>query len=119
MYTEKWYQKHGSLNKLKIKLNAVLKVESAGIIRLSQGDCVEKCEGKWHGSEKQFNPITTIFDTFTNPSSSKYAFIGAGKAEIIFMNDFKWLPEMIYLQGFLNLSEEQNVHLAVPKSHFA
>ena len=86
------------------------------IILFSQGDCVEKYEGKWYDSVKQLlrninpyvfaaalrdlltngrgkgrnvviygpensvktsilNPITTIF--FTNPSSSRYAFVGA------------------------------------------
>ena len=132
------------------------------IIRFSQGDCVEKCEGKWYDSAKQLlrnnninvyvfaaalrdlltngrgkgrniiiygpansgktsilNPITTIFDAFTNPSSSKYAFVGAEKAEVIFMNDLRWSPDMISWQEFLNLLEGQNVHLAAPKSHFA
>ena len=34
------------------------------------------------------------------------------------MNDFRWSPEMIPWQEFLNLLEGQNVHLAAPKSHF-
>ena len=127
-------------------------------MRFSQGDCVEKCEGKWYDFAKQLlrnnninvyvftaalrdlltngrgkgrniiiygpansgktsilNPITTIFDAFTNPFSSKYAFVGAEKAEVILMNDLRWSP----WQEFLNLLEGQNVHLEAPKSHFA
>lgn len=71
------------------------------------------------GKTSILNPLNTIFDTFTNPASSKYAFVGVEKAEVIFMNDFRWSPEMIPWQEFLNLLEGQNVHLAAPKSHFA
>ena len=65
------------------------------------------------------NPITTIFDAFTNPSNSKYAFVGADKAEFIFMNDLRWSPDMISWQEFLNLLKGQNVYLAAPSFHFA
>ena len=71
------------------------------------------------GKTSILNPITTIFDAFTNPSSSKYAFVGAEKAEVIFMNDLRWSPDMISWQEFLNLLKGQNVHLAAPKSDFA
>ena len=71
------------------------------------------------GKTSILNPITTIFDAFTNPSSSKYAFVGAEKAEVIFMNDLRWSPDMISWQEFLNLLKGQNVHLAAPKSHFS
>ena len=47
------------------------------------------------GKTSILNPITTIFDVFTNPCSSKYAFVGAEKAEVIFMNDLQWSPDMI------------------------
>ena len=69
------------------------------------------------GKTSILNPITTIFDVFTNPS--KYAFVGAEKAEVIFVNDLRWSPDMISWQEFLNLLEGQIVHLAAPKSHFS
>ena len=71
------------------------------------------------GKTTILNPITAIFDAFTNPFSSKYAFVGAEKAEVIFMNDLRWSPDMISWREFLNLLEGQNVHLVAPKSHFA
>ena len=71
------------------------------------------------GKTSILNAITTIFDVFTNPCSSKYAFVGAEKAEVIFMKDLQWSPDMISWQVFLNLLDGQNVHLAAPKSHFS
>ena len=65
------------------------------------------------------NPITIVFNAFTNPSSSKYAFVGAEKSEVIFMNDLRWSPDMISWQEFLNFLEGQDVHLAAPKSHIS
>ena len=49
------------------------------------------------------NPLTEIYDTFLNLSSSKYAFVGAENKEFI----------------FLNLLEGQSVHLGAPKPHYA
>ena len=66
------------------------------------------------GKTPILNAITTIFDSFANPSSSKYAFVGAEKAEVIFMNDLQWSPDLISWQEFLNLLEGQNVNLASP-----
>ena len=65
------------------------------------------------------NPFTVIYDTFLNPSSSKYAFVGAENKELIFLNDLRWSQEMIAWQEFLNLLEGQSVHLAAPKTHYA
>ena len=150
------------LEQAKNKIKRSSESRISRIIRFSQGDCVEKCQGKWYDSVKQLlrnnninayvfaaalrdlltkrrgkgrniiiygptnsgkttilNPITAIFDAFTNPSSSKYAFVGAEKVEVIFMSDLRWSPDMISWQEFLNLLESQNVHLAAPKSHFA
>ena len=65
------------------------------------------------------NPFTEIYDTFLNPSSSKYAFVGAENKELMFLNDLRWSQEMIPWQEFLNLLEGQSVHLASPKTHYA
>ena len=35
------------------------------------------------------NPLNTIFDTFTNPSSCKYAFVGVEKKELMLLNDLR------------------------------
>ena len=35
------------------------------------------------------SPLQKIFNTFSNPANGKYAWLGAQKAEIIFLNDFR------------------------------
>ena len=65
------------------------------------------------------NPHTKIYDTFLNPSSSKYAFVGAENKELIFLNDLRWNQEIIPWQEFSNLLEGQSVHLAAPKIQYA
>ena len=65
------------------------------------------------------DPLTEIYDTFVNPSSCKYAFVGAENKELIFLKDLRWSQEMIPWQEFLNLLEGQSVHLAAPKTHYA
>ena len=65
------------------------------------------------------NPFTAIFDAFTNACSSKYAFVGAERTEVIFINDFRWFSDIISWQEFLNLLKGENVNLAAPKFHIA
>ena len=64
-------------------------------------------------------PLTMIYNTFTNPSNDKYAWIGAEKAEVIFLNDFRWSPDMIAWKELLLLLEGQTVHLPAPKNHYS
>ena len=61
-------------------------------------------------------PLTEIYNTFLNPSSSKHAFVGSDNKELIFLNDLKWNQEMIPWQEFLNLLGDQSVHLAAKKA---
>ena len=35
-------------------------------------------------------PLEIIFKTFSNPANDKYGWVGAGKAEVIFLNHFCW-----------------------------
>ena len=65
------------------------------------------------------NPLNKIFSTFTNPATTSYAWVGAELAEVIFLNDFRWTPEILAWKDFLLLLEGQTLHLATPKSHFA
>ena len=65
------------------------------------------------------NPLNTIFKTFTNPATGTFAWVGAEKAEVIFLNDFRWSPQVLPWQDLLLLLEGQLVHLPAPKSHFA
>ena len=65
------------------------------------------------------NSLTEIYDTFLNPSSSKYAFARADNKELIFLNDLRWSQEMIPWQELFNLLEGQSVYLGAPKTHYA
>jgi len=40
-------------------------------------------------------PLTTIFNTFSNPATTSYAWIGAEAAEVILLNDFRWSTQVI------------------------
>ena len=35
-----------------------------------------------------FNPLREIYETFTNPATGTFAWVGAELAEVIFLNDF-------------------------------
>ena len=40
-------------------------------------------------------PLQLIYKTFRNPANDKYAWLGSEKADVIFLNDFRWSSEMI------------------------
>ena len=65
------------------------------------------------------NPLNKIFNTFANPSSASYAFVGIHDKEVAFLNDLRWNPTMLPWQDFLNLLEGQSVHLPTPKTHYS
>jgi len=65
------------------------------------------------------NPLNVFYNTFSNPASTSCAWVGAEKAEILFLNDFRWTPAVIQWHDFLLLLEGQLVHLPAPKSHYA
>lgn len=65
------------------------------------------------------NPLTSIYNTFCNPATGSFAWIGVEKAECIFLNDFRWSPQVIPWQDLLLLLEGQVVHFPAPKTHFA
>ena len=46
-----------------------------------------------------------IFNCFTNPAQSKYAWAGLYEAEVAYINDFRWSKELIAWQEPLNLLE--------------
>ena len=69
-------------------------------------DLLEKGRGKYRnimiagvancGKTFLLNPLNKIFNTFSNPASTRFAWVGAEKAECIFLNDFRWSPSVIY-----------------------
>lgn len=65
------------------------------------------------------NPLTSIYKTFCNPATGSFAWIGVEKAECIFLNDFRWSPQLIPWQDLLLLLEGHVVHFPAPKTHFS
>ena len=66
-----------------------------------------------------FRPLELLFNTFSNPAADKYAWVGADKKEIIWLNDFHWTRELIEWKSLLLLLEGDRVNLPAPKNHFA
>lgn len=64
-------------------------------------------------------PLNVLYKTFTNPASTSFAWVGAESSEVIFLNDFRWSPQVIAWHDFLLLLEGQKVHLAAPKTHYS
>ena len=92
-------------------------------------ELLEKGRGKYRnimivgvancGKTFLLNPLNVIFNTFSNPASTSFAWVGAEKAECIFLNDFRWSPSIIQWHDFLLLLEGQLVHLPAQKTHYA
>ena len=40
-------------------------------------------------------PLTLIYNSFCNPASTSFAWVGAETGEIIFLNDFRWSPQIM------------------------
>lgn len=104
-----------------------------GVSKRNFGDAVktllEQGRGKYRnimitgpancGKTFLLDPLNKIYETFTNPATTTFAWVGADKAEVIFLNDFRWTSKIIPWHDLLLLLEGQLVHLPAPKSHFA
>ena len=47
------------------------------------------------GKTLLLNPLTLIFNTFCFPACGSFAWVGFQNAECIFLNDFRWSPQVI------------------------
>ena len=63
------------------------------------------------GKTFPLNPLTHIYNTF-------FAWLGAEAAEVLFLNDFRWSPNIIPWHDLLLLLEGHEVHLPAPKTHY-
>ena len=108
-------------------------LENIGILPASFGNEIQELLRKGHGKYRNIiltglancgktfllNPLNSIYKTFTNPASTSFVWVGAEQAEVVFLNDFRWSPQIIAWHDFLLVLEGQLVHLPAPKSHFA
>ena len=91
-------------------------------------DLLDKGRGKYRnlylkgpsncGKTFLLNPLTHIYNTFCNPASTTFAWVGAEAAEVLFLNDFRWSPNIIPWHDLLLLLEGHEVHLPAPKTHY-
>lgn len=65
-----------------------------------------------------FNPLRKVYEAFSNPATGSFAWVGVEKAEVIFLNDFRWSQQLIPWHDLLLLLEGQEVHFQAPKTHF-
>ena len=65
------------------------------------------------------NPLNAIYDTFSNPATTSFAWVGVENCEIIFLNDFRWCGQIIPWHNLLLLLEGQIVRFPAPKTHYA
>ena len=65
------------------------------------------------------NLLNSVFKSFCNPATTTFAWVGTESAEVIFLNDFRWCPQIIPWHDLLLLLEGQKVHLPAPKTHFS
>jgi len=108
-----------------LEQNGIRKEAFANAIK----DLLEKGRSKFRNlmicgpanSAKTFmlSPLTSIYKTFSNPACTSFAWVGAQEAECIFLNDFRWSPQVIQWHDFLLMLEGQLVHLPAPKTHYA
>lgn len=63
-------------------------------------------------------PLCVMFkeDLFENPANHKYGWIGAEKANLMMLQDFRWSSDLISWKDFLLLLEGENVKLPTPKN---
>ena len=69
--------------------------------------------------EKHLNSLTEVFKCFVFPASGTFAWVGAEKADVIFLNDLRRNDKLIPCADSLNLSEGLPIHIQAPKTHFA
>lgn len=64
------------------------------------------------------SPLKRIFNAFCNPATGSFAWVGAEEAEILFLNDFRWSPNIIAWADLLQALEGDVVHLPAPKNFY-
>ena len=99
--------------------------EFVGAVRL----LLEKGRGKYRnilvtgpsncGKSFILNQLCEIYDTFCNPASTSFAWVGVENSEVIFLNDFRWSAQIIPWHNLLLLLEGAVVHFPAPKTHYA
>lgn len=70
------------------------------------------------GKSFLLTPLQLVYNTFSNPSNTKYAWVTLEGKEVALLNDFRWSQECIDWKDFLLLLEGDTVNLPRPKNSF-
>ena len=57
------------------------------------------------GKSFLLNPLKVIYQTFCNPATGTFAWVGVGRAECILLNDFRWSLQIIPWHDLLLMLE--------------
>ena len=107
-------------------------LENNGVLQRVLAEAVRDLISKGHGKYRNImivapancgktfllNPLNIIFEKCCNPASGSFAWVGVDNTECIFLNDFRWSPQIIpwhdsllMLEGHIVLSPEPKTHL--------
>lgn len=105
--------------------NNINKAEFVGAVRL----LLDQGRGKYRniiltgpsncGKTFLLNPLNVVYNTFCNPATASFAWVGVEDCEVILLNDFRWSPQVIPWHNLLLLLEGQLVRFPAPKTHYA
>ncbi|CAB4020514.1 Hypothetical predicted protein [Paramuricea clavata] len=130
LMSKSWLLKQASSEIQRDEITRIEKVRNA-----AENACVDGCNARGRGKFRNLmisgqtncaktfmlKPLKCIFDDrlFDNPANDKYAWVGADKAEVILLQDFRFSKEVITWKDLLLLLEGETVKLPAPKNHFA
>ena len=81
------------------------------------GNCAKTFLFKGMGGKNGDNEV--LFDLFS-PGSGTFNWIGANKADVIFLNDIRYTEDGVMKWGpFLNLLEGEEIQISLPKNEYA
>ena len=62
------------------------------------------------------SPLKKIYECFKNPAAGTFAWLGIEKAEVVWLNDFRWKPSLIPWCELLQVLEGDIVYFHAPKN---
>lgn len=68
------------------------------------------------GKSFMIAPLKEVYKAFVNPATGTFAWVGAEKAEVILLNDFRWNASIIAWSDLLQMLEGDTMHLPAPKN---
>ena len=89
-------------------------------VRVRQREIPQHSFKRAHDCGKTFllNPLNILSRNFTIPATTTFAWVGTAEAEVVFLNDFRWSPQIVPWHDLLLLLEGQEVHLPAAKTHY-